>query len=104
MTYIGTRRIEFIEWCLRREGLSASSLISVQPSILFAQQLFTQTLRMIYRLQPADEEFSLVDHLGREVVVKSEEELFMVHYLASPSRSIDLLQLVERLAGEVQPL
>src|SRR6185312_827280 len=53
-------------------------------------------------LEAADEEFALVDHLGREVVMEEEEEGLVIHDLMTPLGTVDLLELVEGFAGEVE--
>src|SRR6266851_2360641 len=56
------------------------------------------------KLQSADEQLTLVDHLGGQVVVEGQEQLLVPHDILPPGRPVDLLQLVEGGAGEVQPL
>src|SRR5580704_15802350 len=51
-------------------------------------------------LQPANEKLALVDHLGREMIVESEEEFFVAHHFFAPGGSIEGLQLVERFLWE----
>jgi hypothetical protein len=52
---------------------------------------------MGWGLEATDEEFALVDHLGGEMVVEGEEELFVAHDLLLPLGSVDSLELVEGL-------
>ena len=47
------------------------------------------------RLQPADEEFALEDHLGGEMVVQGDEQFFLVHDFALPCVGIHLQKLIE---------
>jgi hypothetical protein len=58
----------------------------------------------VLRLQAADEEFALVNHLRWEVVVEQEEELFVAHDFLLPLGAVDGLQLVEGGLGEVEAL
>ena len=55
-------------------------------------------------LQTADEKFAFVDHFFGEMVVKLDEELFVVDDFVFPGGAIDGLQLVELLFGKVQAL
>ena len=50
-------------------------------------------------LEAADEEFALVDHLGGEMVVEEEEELFVVHDFAAPGGAVDFLSSSKVLVG-----
>ena len=54
------------------------------------------------RSQPADEEFALVDHLGRQMIVEVDEELFVADDLSAPELAVDGLQLLKLLTREFE--
>ena len=57
----------------------------------------------IAALQPADQQFALVDHLRRQVVVQLDEQLLVLdHFAAATAPRSTRLQLVELLPREVQ--
>lgn len=47
------------------------------------------------KLKSANKQFPLVDHLGRQMVVEQDEQLFMAHDLPLPLRAVDSLQLIK---------
>ena len=59
---------------------------------------FTSVGRCVRGLQAADEQFALVHHLGRQVIVQLDEELLMLDPLSPPQRGIEPLQLLELLS------
>ncbi len=51
--------------------------------------------------QATDEQFALIDHFRRQVVVKEQEQLFMSQDFLLPCFAIDGLELVELLMAKV---
>jgi hypothetical protein len=45
--------------------------------------------RWACRLQPADQQFALVDHLGRQVIMQFDQHLFLLHDLAAPCLAVE---------------
>ena len=52
--------------------------------------------------EPADQEFALVDHLRRQVIVQIDEQLLVLDHLFAPLRGIDSLHFLELLAVNVE--
>ena len=48
--------------------------------------------------QPADKQFALVNHFGRQVIVKIDKKFLVTNHLSAPEFTIDSLQLIELLA------
>src|SRR5579863_1965080 len=53
-------------------------------------------------LQAADKQLALIYHLGRQVVMQGDEELFVLHYFSSPRDAINVLQPIEKRPRKVQ--
>src|SRR5215469_5173463 len=77
-------------------------------AIWMARWLEKIQIRIRCASQPADQQLALIDHLRREVVMKQEEQLLVIHYLAAPGCPVDCLELVKKptqlLAGDADAL
>src|SRR5437868_15502744 len=78
----GVRDFSVDNGCLDEQGEPEGS-----PYCCFAGARFV--------LDPADEQFALVDHFRRQVIVEFDEQLFVAQNLLLPSGGIELLQFVE---------
>ncbi len=65
--------------------------------LVFSKRVFAvrgQRTRAV-ALQPADQQFALVDHLRRKMVVQFDEKTFMSNYFLPPSRTVHFHQIIE---------
>src|SRR6266550_8330716 len=69
-----------------------------------AKSLRRKKFRAAINLKPANKKFAFVHHLGREMVVKQNEELLVAHDLPLPLVAVHNLELVEGRTRELEPL
>src|ERR1039458_638384 len=73
------------------------------PCTLSVSARYSDSALIAARLQAADQQFPLVDHLRGQMIVQVDKELFVSHHFFVPCLPVDGLQFVEALLGIVEP-